>query len=127
MGRVTVKIKLTNRFAPQLIVMEVEALVDTGATFLCLKPSVIAQLGLQQFDTVPVTTANGSCNVGKYGPVWMEVMGRHTFGNALELDESSPNLIGQIPLEDFDFVVDCTGQRLIGNPAHGGVQMHEIY
>jgi hypothetical protein len=32
-------------------------------------------------------------------------------------------LIGQISLEGLDFVVDPVGQRLLGNPDHGGEQM----
>jgi hypothetical protein len=36
-------------------------------------------------------------------------------------------LIGQVPLEMLDFVVDPQSQRLIGNPEHGGEQMLELY
>jgi hypothetical protein len=36
-------------------------------------------------------------------------------------------LIGQIPLEGLDFVVDPQGQRLIGNPDHGGQHMIDAY
>jgi hypothetical protein len=36
-------------------------------------------------------------------------------------------LIGQVPLELLDFVVDPRAQKLIGNPAHGGEQMLEMY
>jgi len=128
MGRVTVTLKLANRGAaaePREI--EVEALVDSGATLLCLKPSVIAALGLQRFDTVPMRTANGTRDAKKYGPVWLEVMGRGAYFNALELSEENPNLLGQIPLEELDLVVDCKSQRLVGNPAHGGTQTVEVY
>jgi hypothetical protein len=41
-------------------------------------------------------------------------------------DECQP-LIGQVPLEMLDFVVDPVGGKLIGNPAHGGEQMIELY
>jgi hypothetical protein len=44
-----------------------------------------------------------------------------------EVPDDCPVLIGQIPLEVLDFVVDPVGQRLIGNPAHGGEQMLEMY
>ena len=44
-----------------------------------------------------------------------------------ELDDELPTLIGQIPLEILDFVVDPQGQRLIGNPDDGGEQMIEIF
>jgi len=29
--------------------------------------------------------------------------------------------------EDLDFVVDLQSRTLIGNPAHGGEQMYELY
>ena len=38
-----------------------------------------------------------------------------------------PVLVGQIPLEGLDFVVDLANQRLIGNPAHGGEHIIELY
>ncbi len=34
-------------------------------------------------------------------------------------------MIGQVPLELMDWVVDLQGQRLIGNPEHGGQHMIE--
>ena len=39
----------------------------------------------------------------------------------------NPVLIGQIPLELLDWVVDPKGQRLIGNPEHGGEQIMEVF
>lgn len=38
-----------------------------------------------------------------------------------------PNLLGQIPLEYLDFVVDSKNRKLIPNPAHGDKQMSEEY
>jgi hypothetical protein len=38
-----------------------------------------------------------------------------------------PVIIGQIPLEAMDWVVDMRGQRLIGNPEHGGEDMVDIF
>ncbi len=45
----------------------------------------------------------------------------------MEIPDGSPVLVGQIPLEMFDLVIDMQKQRLIGNPAHGGEQMLELY
>ena len=45
----------------------------------------------------------------------------------LVLGGDCPVLIGQVPLELLDFVVDPKGRRLIGNPEHGGEQMIEMY
>ena len=86
MGKVIVKIKLTNysdlvvrrlklgKGKPRAV--EVEALVDTGATRLYLKPSVIKKLGLVRTDTVRSQTTNGDSIRYKYEPVELELMGR---------------------------------------------------
>jgi len=40
---------------------------------------------------------------------------------------NEPNLLGQIPLEYLDFVVDSKNRKLIPNPEHGDKQMSEEY
>ena len=47
--------------------------------------------------------------------------------DVLEVPDGVPPLIGQIPLEHLDFVVDPRNQKLIGNPAHGGVHTYEQF
>ncbi len=54
-------------------------------------------------------------------------MGRHENFDVVEVPEDVPNLLGQVPLEVLDFVVDSRGQALVPNPAHGGEQMTEEY
>lgn len=58
--------------------------------------------------------------------VRLTVQGRDVTTDVAEVPDECPVLIGQIPLEGLDFVVDPMGQRLIGNPEHGGEQMIEI-
>ncbi|MBI2927141.1 MAG: aspartyl protease family protein [Verrucomicrobia bacterium] len=137
MGRVVATIKLTNyvdqagrrrgwtKEAPRSV--KVEALVDTGATELALKPSVIKSLGLESLETARVSTAAGPQRVRRYGAVKLELMGRYGIFDVAEVPERVPNLLGQVPLEVLDLVVDCRRQRLIGNPEHGGVQTFEMY
>ena len=36
-------------------------------------------------------------------------------------------MIGQVPLELLDFVIDPRSGRLTGNPAHGGEHVFEMY
>lgn len=137
MGKVIVKIKLTNQGDLMAVhrklskarprTVEVEALVDTGATRLYLKPSVIKKLGLERTDTVRSKTTNGDAIRFKYEPVRLELMGRAEEFGVIEVPEEVPNLLGQVPLEVLDFVVDPRGQKLIPNPAHGGEQMTEEY
>jgi predicted aspartyl protease len=137
MGKVVVKIRLTNLFdigarqrkltkkRPRTV--EAEALVDTGATPLYLKPSVIQALGLERADTVMSRTTNGIAERHVYEPVRLELQGR--FGNfdVVNIGEDVPNLLGQIPLEYLDFVVDSRNRKLIPNPDHGERQMSEEY
>ena len=54
---------------------------------------------------------------------------QHRYGNfdVVDIGENVPNLVGQIPLEYLDFVVDQQGRKLIPNPAHGDKQMSEEY
>ena len=137
MGKVIVKIKLTNlkdtflksagarKTKPREV--EVEALVDTGATRLYLKPTIIKKLGLERTDTVRSRTTNGDVLRYKYEPVRLELMGRHENFDVVEVPEEVPNLLGQVPLEVLDFVVDSRSQKLVPNPAHGGEQMSEEY
>jgi predicted aspartyl protease len=137
MGKVNIKIKLTNLFdlgaqhrklstaKPREV--EVEALVDTGATRLYLKPSVIRALGLEKVHSVISQTSNGSAKRWVYEPVQLEFQGRHGNFDVVEVGEKVPNLVGQIPLEYLDFVVDSKNGKLIPNPEHGGQQMTEEY
>ena len=136
-GKITVKIKLTNqgdlvalsrklsKAKPRSV--EVEALVDTGATRLYLKPSVIRALGLEKVDEVISQTTNGPKRRSVFEPVRLEVRGRHGDFNVVDIGEDVPNLLGQIPLEYLDFVVDSKNRKLIPNPEHGDKQMSEEY
>jgi predicted aspartyl protease len=104
-----------------------DALVDTGATSLGLPRQLVAQLGLKPVGTRRARTAAGSVTVQTYGVVRLTVQGRDWSGDVMELPDDCPAIIGQIPLEGLDFVVDPVGQRLIGNPAHGGEHILELY
>ncbi|HTA31670.1 MAG TPA: retropepsin-like aspartic protease [Candidatus Cybelea sp.] len=137
MGKVIIKIKLTNlsdiivqerkfsKAKPRQV--EVEALVDTGATRLYLKPSVIQALGLEKVQTIVSQTSNGPARRAVYEPVRLECQGRYGNFDVVDVGENVPNLVGQIPLEYLDFVVDAKKRKLIPNPEHGGQQMTEEY
>ncbi len=137
MGKVIVKLKLANLFDIELKrrkllkgkprSVEVEALVDTGATRLYLQRSEILALGLTETGDVISKTTNGKRRRAVYAPVRLELMGRTGDFNVVEIDDDVPNLLGQIPLEYLDFIVDPKGQKLIPNPEHGDKQMSEEY
>ena len=104
-----------------------DALVDTGALGLSLPSRLIKQLGLEYSCTRNIRTAAGVKSADMYGTVRLTIMERDLPTDVTEVPDDCPVLIGQVPLEVLDFVVDPKAQRLIGNPAHGGEQIIEIY
>jgi predicted aspartyl protease len=139
MGRVTVAARIVNVDdlwraergeipEDQVRQLEIEdALIDTGCTGLGLRQSAIEDLGLKLVRHRRVRTAGGPREVAIHQVAKLEVQGRDCVVEVSSLPEDSPMLIGQVPLEIMDFVVDPQGQRLIGNPAHGGEWVNEMY
>jgi predicted aspartyl protease len=104
-----------------------DALVDTGATLLSLPTSLIRQLGLTPTGTKRVTSTTGINQAGVYEAVRLTIQGRSCTMDVLEVPDGVPVLIGQLPLEHLDLVVDLRSRQLVGNPAHGGEHMYELY
>jgi predicted aspartyl protease len=104
-----------------------DALVDTGATTLSLPVSMIARLGLTRRRTRKVRTAGGVREGGIFDAVRLTVQGRDCVVDVADIPDDCPVLIGQVPLELMDWVVDPAGQRLIGNPEHNGEWMGEMF
>jgi predicted aspartyl protease len=104
-----------------------DALVDTGATMLSMPGRLIRQLGLAPLRIRQARTSAGTVPVQVYGTVRLTIQGRDCPSDVMELPDNCPVLIGQVPLELLDFVVDPAGGRLIGNPEHGGEHVLELY
>jgi predicted aspartyl protease len=104
-----------------------DALVDTGATLLSIPRRLVAQLGLRRQRTRTARTAAGIVSFSIFGGVRLTIQDRDCITEVCEVPDECPVLIGQTPLELLDFVVDPMGQRLIGNPDHGGQQMIDMF
>ncbi len=104
-----------------------DALVDTGASILSMPKRLISQLGLQPIRSRRARTSAGPVTVQVYGTVRLTIQGRDCPSDVSEVPDDCPVLIGQIPLELLDFVVDPVGRQLIGNPRHGGEHILEMY
>jgi clan AA aspartic protease len=128
MGRVVTHIKLTNQadlFNANAGVLadehvrstEIEALVDTGATMLVLPADVVARLGLPYEGKRKIRYADGRVDdVPWVGAVRIEILGRAMTCDALVVPEGTTPLIGQIPLEGLDLVVDPKSREVAVNP-----------
>jgi predicted aspartyl protease len=104
-----------------------DALVDTGATLISLPTRLIRQLGLSKTSTKRVNSSAGPAEANIYEAVRLTIQNRSCTMDVLEVPDTVPVLIGQIPLEHLDLVIDMRSHALIGNPAHGGEHMYELY
>ncbi|HEV3003437.1 MAG TPA: retropepsin-like aspartic protease [Pirellulales bacterium] len=104
-----------------------DALVDTGASGLLMPSRLIAALGLTPLRKRPARGIGGPLEVSIYGTVRLTIEGRDCPMDVGEITDDLPVIIGQIPLESLDWVVDPKGQKLIGNPEHGGEHVMEVY
>ena len=138
MGRVTTRIKVQNWDDVALLAvgmskgptrqLEAEALADTGAVKLYLQTSLIQQLGLRPIGEVRSRTmADTTVTRRVFSPVDLEIQGRTGRFDAIEVPDTLPNVVGQIPLEDLDLVVDCQGRKLIPNPEHKNGVMYDEF
>lgn len=117
MGLTYADIRLTNLFNQQQVA--VSALVDTRATFLCVTEEIALQLGfdISEVRQQVVTLADGhQIKVPKIAPVEIDFENRTYVTEAVVLGNEP--LLGVIPLEAMDLVVDARQQKLVVNPRH---------
>ena len=124
MGKILTPLTITNRgdqvltargVIPATAVRSVtreDALVDTGATTLCLPADLIAQLGLELLREVDASTAHGVSRVRIFQDARISLLGREGTFECLELPGGKTPLIGVIPLEALGIEVDLRNQQL---------------
>lgn len=103
-----------------------DALVDTGAVTLLVPKRLVAALGLRPLRTRQAHGFGGNFPLPMFNAVRLTIQGRDCTVDVGEIDDTFPVVIGQVPLELLDWVVDPKGGRLIGNPAHGGDHIMEL-
>ena len=115
MGHVFADIELSNARRQDLTPFAVKALVDTGALMLCIPEHVAIQLDLESDSLREVSGADGrSTSVPYVGPVKVTFEKRFCYVGALVLGDEV--LLGAVPLEDMDLVVDPGRRRLAVSP-----------
>ena len=117
MGLAYAVLGLTNLFTRQQV--QVNALVDTGATFMCVTEEIALQLGFDigEVSQQTITLADGhQRKVPKIAPIEITFENRSYVTEAVVLGDEP--VLGVIPLEAMDIVVDPRQQTLLVNPQH---------
>ena len=99
--------------------LKINALVDTGAFMLAVNQRVKAQLDLPVVDTQIGQLADGTdLKLEIVGPVEVRFENRRASVDAMVLPGDAEVLLGAIPMQDMDVLVDPKQERLIVNPEH---------
>jgi len=123
MGVFAVEIKVRNwqnRFLPEEKRGEdvvCVALVDSGAVQLSLPAELVERLKLMELGQVRVYTADGAEHEYRVmGIAEVEVQGRSTRVQVVELPRGARPLLGAIPLEEMDWHISPIEKKLVPNP-----------
>lgn len=97
--------------------IDITALVDTGATMLVLPADIVAALGVPTQGVRRVRYASGEVAERTWvGNIEIEILGRKAICSAIVEKAGTTPLIGQIPLEELDLLVDPKSRELRVNP-----------
>jgi clan AA aspartic protease len=128
MGEVVVDLKLENTIDRELVkrgLMKEEdvraltgsAIVDSGARMLMLPQDIVEQLGLRELRKAIVIYADERKEERMVaGTVTVQVGERAAEVSCVVGPPASEILLGQVPLEIMDLLVDCGQQRLTPRP-----------
>ena len=115
MGIIYADIRLANQAREDLEEIDASALVDTGALHLCIPKHVALQLQLKTVSQREVQLADGNAQVVDYvAPIRISMLGRTAVTGALVIGNQV--LLGAIPMEDMDLIVEPARQRVTVNP-----------
>ena len=126
MGKTTARITLTNALDwlhatsggdggadTDVRQVALTAYIDTGSTELCIPDEIARELELCEVARTTIVLADESTREAWYaGPLHIEILGRSMLGQALVPPEGTEPLLGVIPLESMDLVVDPERREL---------------
>jgi clan AA aspartic protease len=106
----------------------VKSLVDTGSLYLCINESIQEVLQLPLIGTKKVVLANDRPIKCDYvGPVEIKFNNRTVeCASAIVLPGNAECLLGLLPLEEMDVIIDVNRNELIVNPDHPDYALNRI-
>ena len=110
----------------QIRSVSVTAIVDTGAMTLIITEGLRQQLGLRIEGLREIKLANfQAVTAGVTEPVEVHWKNRFFIGNAWVLSDWGTPLLGLLPLEYMDLMVDPVNQELVG--VHGDKELGMVF
>ena len=126
MGLTYATIKLSNPRKPELTAIEIKCLADTGALMMSITETLCIQLQLDELEKRTVTIADGSIKqVPFVGPIRIDFGNRFCFTGAFVLGNEP--LLGAVPMEEMDLVVNPSKQQVTPNPEHPNIPQYIMY
>jgi len=108
---------------PEIRQATIDVMVDTGATTLVINEELFRQLGLYIMGEREITLANDAKEMCKLTePLEIHWGNRSVAMSALVIEDASEFLLGVLPIEGMDLMVDTVNQKLVG--VHGD---HPVY
>jgi hypothetical protein len=102
-----------------------QAMPDTGAWTLVINEATRAMLGLAIQGSIGATLADGSVAIyNQTEAVDIQWKDRSTTQQALLVPNADDILLGALPLEAMDLMVDPVNERLVG--VHGDQPLHKL-
>ncbi|MCL2138284.1 MAG: retroviral-like aspartic protease family protein [Treponema sp.] len=120
-----IRVKEGLKKEPEIRQTTVQAVVDTGAGTLIINETMRQELGLEVEGERWATLANKTTTKCKYTePVEVHWGNRSSAVRAIVMEGAEEVLLGAIPLEEMDLIVDPARQILIG--AHGDTPVMRV-
>jgi clan AA aspartic protease len=103
----------------------IDVMVDTGASMLVINEQLFQQLGLDVMEERETNFANDTKEMCKITePLMINWEDRFTTMPALVVNNVPDLLLGVLPLEGMDLIVDTVNQKLVG--AHGKQPVYRV-
>jgi clan AA aspartic protease len=97
--------------------LKVLALVDSGASMMAVTESISQLLALRKIREMQAELADGSViQLDVVGPLEVRFQNRSVNVDAMVVPDNSDVLLGAIPMQGMDVLVDLKRERLIVNP-----------
>jgi len=92
--------------------VEVELIVDTGATYTVISTSILNKLGINPTRTVQVMLADNRVIEKSMGEVGIEIEGYRASATPVIFGDEGINLLGSVTMEQLGLAPDPVSKRL---------------